>query len=65
VLTRVTLDSAGNVIEVHPRGKSSLAKLIYIMCLGDFSSCYLAILRRIDPSPVDIITELKKRLAEI
>jgi glucose/mannose-6-phosphate isomerase len=58
-------DVAGNVIEVHPRGKSSLAKLIYIMCLGDFSSCYLAILRRIDPSPVDIITELKKRLAEI
>jgi glucose/mannose-6-phosphate isomerase len=56
--------TAGNVIEVPPKGKSQLAKMMYLMCLGDFTSCYLAVLRGIDPSPVDIITELKKRLAE-
>jgi len=58
-------DSVANIIEIHPKGKSKLAKMMYTMCLGDFLSCYLAILRNIDPTPVDIITELKQRLAEI
>ncbi len=57
-------NTAGNVLEVSPRGKSQLAKMMYLMCLGDFTSCYLAVLRGVDPSPVDIIKELKKRLAE-
>jgi glucose/mannose-6-phosphate isomerase len=57
-------NTAGNIIEVSPKGKSQLAKMMYLMCLGDFTSCYLAVLRGIDPSPVDIIKELKKRLAE-
>jgi glucose/mannose-6-phosphate isomerase len=57
-------NTAANIIEVSPKGKSQLAKMMYLMCLGDFTSCYLAVLRGIDPSPVDIITELKKRLAE-
>jgi glucose/mannose-6-phosphate isomerase len=56
-------NTAGNVIEVSPKGKSQLAKMMYLMCLGDFTSCYLAVLRGIDPSPVDIITKLKNRLA--
>jgi len=58
-------DTAANVFEIHAKGKSRLAKMMYIMYLGDFASCYIAILRKIDPSPVDIIMELKKRLAEI
>ena len=57
-------NTAGTIIEISPKGKSQLAKLIYLMCLGDFTSCYLAVLRGIDPTPIDIITELKKRLAE-
>jgi glucose/mannose-6-phosphate isomerase len=57
-------NTAGNIIEVSPKGKSQLAKMMYLICLGDFTSCYLAVLRGINPSPVDIITELKKRLAE-
>ena len=58
-------DTAAYVVEVHAKGKSRLAKIIYMMYLGDFTSCYLAVLRKIDPSPVDIIMELKKRLAEV
>ncbi len=57
-------NTAANTIEVFPKGKSQLAKMMYLMCLGDLTSCYLAVLRGIDPSPVDIITELKKRLSE-
>ncbi len=55
---------AGAMLEVSPKGKSQLAKMMYLMCLGDLTSCYLAIKRGIDPSPVDIIKELKKRIAE-
>jgi glucose/mannose-6-phosphate isomerase len=55
---------AGSTLEVTPKGKSQLAKMMYLMCLGDLTSYYLAIERGIDPSPVDIIKELKKRLAE-
>lgn len=56
---------AANVIEIQVKGKKTLAKMMYAMYLGDFVSCYLAILRGIDPTPVYAITELKKILAEI
>ena len=58
-------DVAANVIEVQIRGKKTLPKMIYAMYLGDFVSCYLAVLRKTDPTPVDVIIELKKALAEI
>ncbi len=58
-------DVAGNTIEVHAKGKKRLAKMMYMMYLGDYISCYLAILRKIDPSPVEAISELKKELAKI
>jgi glucose/mannose-6-phosphate isomerase len=58
-------DVAANIIEVQVRGKKTLPKMIYAMYLGDFVSCYLAVLRKTDPTPVDVITELKKALAEL
>ena len=57
--------TAVNTIEITPQGKSKLAKMIYLMILGDFISCYLAILRKIDPTPIDLITDLKNRLTKI
>ena len=56
---------ASNVIEIHTKGKKRLAKMMYTMYLGDYISCYLASLRKTDPTPVDAITELKKELAKI
>ena len=56
---------AGNVIEIRALGKKRLAKMMYAMYLGDFVSCYLAILRKIDPTPVDAIIELKSELAKL
>ena len=58
-------DVAANIIEIPVKGKKRLTKMIYAMYLGDFVSCYLAILRKVDPTPVHVITELKKSLAEI
>jgi glucose/mannose-6-phosphate isomerase len=57
--------AAGAVIEIPVSGKKPLAKMMYLMQLGDFVSCYIAILRKIDPTPVNVIIELKEKLAKL
>jgi len=57
--------NAADTIEINIKGKKKLSKMMYAMYLGDFISCYLAILRKIDPTPVSIISELKEELAKI
>jgi glucose/mannose-6-phosphate isomerase len=50
--------------EVWSQGKSTLAKMLSTILVGDFTSVYLAILRGIDPTPVQTIATLKQKLAE-
>jgi glucose/mannose-6-phosphate isomerase len=38
--------------------------MMSLVLFGDFVSYYLAILYRIDPSPVEVINYLKERLAK-
>lgn len=59
-LMEMTVD----VEEVETQGESLLARMFSIIYLGDFVSYYLALLNRVDPSPVEIIEELKKKLVE-
>jgi len=54
---------AANTVEVNAIGETLLARMISLMYIGDFVSIYLAILRKVDPTPVDVITELKTELA--
>jgi len=58
-------DVSSHVIEIQPQGKSRLAKALSLILLGDFVSCYLALLRAVDPTPIDAIQELKNRLAAL
>ena len=58
-------DVAKNVIEVKVMGKKRLAKMLYALYLGDFVSCYLGVLRKIDPTPIIAITELKNELEKL
>ena len=53
------------IIEVRPQGKSRVARMFYALYFGDYVSYYLAILRGIDPTPVDAIAELKRRLSAL
>ncbi|MHC2994209.1 MAG: bifunctional phosphoglucose/phosphomannose isomerase [Candidatus Atribacteria bacterium] len=46
------------------KGKGKLARMFSIIYLGDMVSCYLAILNKVDPSPVACIENLKKELAK-
>ena len=48
--------------EIHSVGRSILSKLICLIYLLDYSSIYLAVQRKIDPSPVNSIDYIKKKL---
>jgi len=54
----------GKLFEVWSKGKSSLAKMSSVICTGDFTSVYLAVLRGIDPTPVKTIVLLKEKLEQ-
>lgn len=55
---------AGGVTEVWPRGQGRLAQLFSLIYLGDWVSYYLGLLRGVDPGPVPVIEEVKRRLRE-
>ncbi len=52
------------VLEIWSRGENLLSRIFSLIYIGDFISFYLAILYGIDPTPVDRVTYLKKRLAK-
>jgi glucose/mannose-6-phosphate isomerase len=54
-----------NVADVWSEGRSLLTRMFSLVTLGDWVSYYLAILHRQDPTPVEVIDELKGRLAAI
>jgi glucose/mannose-6-phosphate isomerase len=49
--------------EVSAAGRSALARLLSLVIVGDFSSCYVALARGVDPTPVEAIARLKDALA--
>ena len=57
--------NAGKYIEITSQGKSTLAKMISSIYLGDFTSYYLALLKDTDPTPIFIINALKQELSKI
>jgi glucose/mannose-6-phosphate isomerase len=65
-VTRDMLVRAGVCVEeLRARGRSRLAQILSLVHLGDFVSYYAALLGGVDPTPVDAITYLKRRLAEV
>ncbi|MDD4893721.1 MAG: bifunctional phosphoglucose/phosphomannose isomerase [Candidatus Omnitrophica bacterium] len=57
-------DEGVPVLEIWSRGENLLSRMLSLVYIGDFVSFYLAILYGIDPTPVDRVTYLKKRLAQ-
>ena len=52
------------VMEVHSKGAVRLERMFSLIQVGDFTSYYLAVLNEVDPTPVEVIEELKARLGE-
>lgn len=48
--------------DVRVAGETHLQQLLFAVMLGDFVSLYVALLNGLDPTPVDIIENLKKEL---
>ena len=62
-VTAELLKQAGVACEyIDSEGTSPLAQMVGLVSLGDWASYYLAILYKVDPSPVKVISYLKERL---
>jgi len=61
---RVIAPSARFTESVASRGQTTVERVCSLVLLGDLVSCYMAILAGVDPTPVDVLTELKQALAE-
>jgi glucose/mannose-6-phosphate isomerase len=65
-VTRELLSREGvKVEEIHGRGESPLTQILSLIHFGDFVSFYVAMLNHVDPTPVESIAFLKRRLAEL
>lgn len=51
------------LVQLEARGEHLLSRQMSLTLLGDAASAYLAVRRAVDPSPVGIIGELKRRVA--
>ena len=48
------------MFDLEVQGKSTLAKMLSTIVVGDFTSVYLAVLRGVDPTPVKTINYSEK-----
>ena len=64
-LTRELIEPAATVARVvQARGESRTERVVSLVLLGDLVSVYLAVLRGVDPGPVEIIERLKTQLQQ-
>lgn len=49
---------------VTPHGETMIKEMLTAILLGDWTSYYLAMLRRVDPTPVSLISEFKRKREE-
>jgi len=64
ITSSIIKDKPSEITEVWTEGSSVLARMFSLIYLGDFVSFYLAILYGVDPTPVERIETLKKKLVE-
>ena len=63
-LTRELIgEQATGTFVVESRGHTAVERVLSLVLLGDLVSLYVAVLRGIDPTPVDVLVSLKQRLA--
>ncbi len=63
-ITKGIIERYANWYEVKARGKSTLAKIFSLIYTCDYTSYWLALARKVDPTPIERIDYLKKRLAD-
>src|SRR3989338_1460317 len=61
-ITKEIISTRIDVEEVFTRGEYLLSRIFSGIYYGDFASYYLALANRVDPTPVTVIENLKKKL---
>jgi len=61
-ISRKLIKERTGVTEVFTKGTSLLTRLIHTVYIGMYTSYYLALMNKVDPTPVPVVEELKKRL---
>ena len=61
-ITKEIISSKVDVEEIFTRGEHLLSRIFSGVYCGDFASYYLALANKIDPTPVTVIENLKKKL---
>ena len=56
--------TVSKMFEVWAQGKSNLAKMLSTILVGDFTSVYLAMLRKVDPTPVVTVEAMKEKIEQ-
>jgi glucose/mannose-6-phosphate isomerase len=54
-----------NIIEMHAKGESVIERSLHLIHLGDWISCYVADLKKVDAMDISVIADLKKELSEV
>lgn len=63
ITTAYLQERASGMTEIWSQGDGRLARLLSLLYTGDFTSYYLALIRGVDPTPVEAIDRLKDQLA--
>ena len=63
--TKTLLPHGSKMFDVWAQGDCALARMFTTICIGDFTSVYLAILNGVDPTPVENITMLKEKMKKV
>jgi glucose/mannose-6-phosphate isomerase len=64
IVKRILQGRKIEVIEAESHGENLLSRILSLIQLGDFTSFYLAILNKVNPTPVKVIDFLKSELAK-
>ncbi len=65
ITKQIAAPKVSKILEIRTLGKQKLAKMLSAMYIGDFTSIYLALLRRIDPTPTKTIAYLKQEMKKL
>jgi glucose/mannose-6-phosphate isomerase len=64
ITKEVLAGQTAHIAEVWTEGRSLLARMFSLICLGDWTSFYLAVLHGEDPTPIAVIEYLKNELGK-
>ena len=58
-------ESGAQVLELKAKGNECLSRIFSMVMLGDWTSCELAKLNRVDPMSICVIDRIKKAVKDI